>query len=74
MLVLKNILSFDSLFQESLQCVQNSLVRIVTNTTKYSHITAVRRSLHWLPIKYCSVFRMAILLYEFLHSGYAKIL
>ena len=26
-----------------LQCVQNSLVGIVANTTKYSHITPVRK-------------------------------
>ena len=32
-----------------LQCVQNSLARIVTNTTKYSHITPIRKILHWLP-------------------------
>ena len=38
-----------------LQCVQNSLARIVANTTKYSHITPVRKALHWLPIKYLSL-------------------
>ena len=27
-----------------LQCVQNSLARIVTNTTKYSHITPIKKS------------------------------
>ena len=35
-----------------LQCVQNSLARIVGNTTKYSHIPPVRKALHWLLIKY----------------------
>ena len=35
---------------QKLQCVQNSLARIVANTTKYSHITPVRKSLHWLPV------------------------
>ena len=38
-----------------LQCVQNSLPRIVANITKYSHITPVRKELHWLPIKYNKV-------------------
>ena len=52
-----------------LQCVQNSLARIVANTTKYSHITPVRKALHWLPIKYCSIFKTAVLVYKFLHSG-----
>ena len=43
----------DSLFRNlsalhlrKLQCVQNCLVRIVTNTHKYSHITPVTKSLH----------------------------
>ena len=36
-----------------LHCVQNSLVRIVANTTRYSHVTPVRKRLHWLPIKHC---------------------
>ena len=52
-----------------LQCVQNSLARIVANTTKYSHITPVGKALQWLLIKYCSIFKTAMLVYEFLHSG-----
>ena len=55
-----------------LQCVQNSLARIVANTTKYSHITPVRKALHWLPIKYRSIFNTAMLVYKFLHSGNPK--
>ena len=34
--------------------------RIVANTTKYSHITPVRKRLHLLPIKHRSVFKTAI--------------
>ena len=55
-----------------LQCVQNSLARIVANTTKYSHITPVRKALHWLPIKYRSIFKTAVLVHKFLHSGNPK--
>ena len=47
----------------NLQCVQNSLARIFANTTKYSHITPVRKALHWLPIKYRSIFKTAMLVY-----------
>ena len=43
-----------------LQCVQNSLARVVANTTKFSHITPVRKALHWLPIKYRSIFKTAV--------------
>ena len=52
-----------------LQCVQNSLARIVTNTTKYSHITPVRKILHWLPIEQRSIFKTALLMYKFLNCG-----
>ena len=55
-----------------LQCLQNSLARIVANTTKYSHITPVRKALHWLPIKYHSIFKTVVLVYKFLHSGNLK--
>ena len=55
-----------------LQCGQNSLARIVTNTTKYSHITPVRKTLHWLPIEHHSIFKTALLMYKFLHRGYPK--
>ena len=49
-----------------------SLARIVANTTKYSHITPVRKSLHWLPVLHRSVFKTALLVYKFLHSGHPK--
>ena len=49
------------------QCVQNSLARIGANTTKYSYITSVRKSLHWLPIMHR--LQDALLVYNFLHSG-----
>ena len=45
---------------------------IVANTTKYSHITPVRKSLHWLPVLHRSVFKTALLVYKFLHSGHPK--
>ena len=39
---------------------------------KYSHITPVRKTLHWLLINYCSIFKTAVLVYKFLHSGNPK--
>ena len=53
-------------------CVQNSLVRIVTNTTKYSHITPVRKIIHCLPIEHRLIFSAALLLCKFLHCGNPK--
>ena len=34
-----------------LQRIQNSLARVITNTSKYQHITPTLEKLHWLPIK-----------------------
>ena len=64
--------SLSALDLRKLQCVQNSLSRIVINNTKYSHITPVRKILHWLPIDHHSIFKTALLMYKFLHCGYPK--
>ena len=64
--------SFSALDLRRIQCVQNSLARIVANTTKYSHITPVRKSLHWLPIMHRSIFKVALLVYKFPHNGHPK--
>ena len=57
-----------------LQCVQNSLARTVTNTTKYSFITPVRKTPHWLPIEHRSIFKTCLLVYKFPYGGYSKYL
>ncbi len=36
---------------DKLQRVQNAAARMVTKTKKYDHITAIRKELHWLPVK-----------------------
>ena len=61
-----------ALDMHKLQCVQNSFARIVANTTKYSHITPVRKALHYLLLKYRSIFKTAVLVYKFLYSGKPK--
>ena len=48
-----------------LQFVQNSRARIIINTTNYSHITLVTKTLHCLPIEHRSIIK-------FLQSGYQK--
>ena len=64
--------SLSALDLRKLQCVQNNLARIVTNTTKYSHITPVRKILQWLPIEHRSIFKTALLVYNFLNCGHPK--
>ena len=54
---------------QRLQCVQNSLARIVSRSSRFSHITPVLRSLHWLPIKHRIRFKTLSIIYKFLHTG-----
>ena len=68
------VLSLAALDLCKLQCIQNSLARIITNTTKYSHITPVRKTRHWWPIEHRSIFKAVLQVYKVLHSGYPKCL
>ena len=53
-----------------LQSIQNSAARIVTNSSKYTRITPVLGKLHWLPIQFHSEFKLATLVYKFIHTGF----
>ena len=55
-----------------LQSIQNSAARIVTNLCKYTRITLILRKLHWLPIQFRSEFKLATLVYKFIHTGFDK--
>ena len=55
-----------------LQSIQNCVARIVTNSCRYIHITLVLRKLHWLPIQFRSEFKLATLVYKFIHTGFPK--
>ena len=47
-----------------LQRVQNAAARLITGTAKFSPITPVLRTLHWLPIKQRVQFKMLILVFK----------
>ena len=47
-----------------LQRVQNAAARLITGTAKFSRITPMLRSLHWLPIKQRVRFKMLILVFK----------
>ena len=55
-----------------LQSIQNSTARIVTNSCKYTLITPLLRKLHWLHFQFCSEFKLATLVYKFIHTGFPK--
>ena len=52
-----------------LQLVQNSLCRVVTRSSKYSHITPHLKKLHWLPVKYRIQFKIGLVTYKILNQG-----
>ena len=52
-----------------LQLVQNSLCRVVTRFSKYSHITPQLKKLHWLPVKYRVQFKIGLITYKILNQG-----
>ena len=39
---------------------------------RYTRITPVLRKLHWLPIQFRSEFKLATLVYKFIHTGFPK--
>ena len=51
-----------------LQRVQNSAARLVFNIPRYSHITPVLISLHWLPVKFRIDFKVILITFKVLHG------
>ena len=52
-----------------LQLVQNSLCRVVTHSSKFSHITPQLKKLHWLPVRYRVQFKIGLITYIILTQG-----
>ena len=58
-----------------LQRVQNAAARLVTGTSRYSHITPVLYKLHWLPVKERITFKLSVMAFKAIHglaSSYIK--
>ena len=51
-----------------LQRVQNTVARIVTRTSRYSHITPVLKHLHWLHVNYRVQLKILMHAYKALHG------
>ena len=62
--------SLSSLNMRKLQCIQNTLARIVTNCNKYTRASPILKRLHWLPVESRCIFKTATLVYKFLHSDH----
>src|SRR5271163_4500933 len=48
-----------------LQSVLNSSARLATRTSRFAHITAVLRELHWLPYPQRITFKICLTVYKF---------
>ena len=62
--------SLSSLNMRKLQCIQNTLARIVTNCNKYTRESPILKRLHWLPVEFRCIFKTVTLVYKFLHNGH----
>ena len=51
-------------------CIQNTLVRIITNCNKYKQAPPIFKRLHWLQVEFCCILKTATLMCRFLHSGH----
>ena len=53
-----------SFHKRKLQCIQNTLGRIVTNCNyRYSRAMPILKKLHWLPVEFRCIFKMATLVF-----------
>ena len=50
-----------------LQCVQNYLARVATQSPHFSH-SVLLKSLHWLPVQYRIIFKICTITYQALSS------
>ena len=51
-----------------LQRLQNAAARLISNVPRYSHITPVLRSLHWLPVKFHIDFKILLLTFKVIYG------
>ena len=51
-----------------LQLLQNSTARIIGNVPRHQHIAPTLKQLNWLPIKYRSEYKIALLAFKILHG------
>ena len=61
--------SLSSFHMCKLQCIQNTLGRIVTNCNRYSWASPIVKKLYCLPVEFRCIFKTTTLVYKFLHSG-----
>ena len=63
---------FRSLSFTRLQNIQNCLAHFVSAVSRFSHVTLILKSLHWVPVKQQIIFKTPLLIYKFLTTGKPK--
>ena len=53
---------------------QNTLSRIINRSSKYKPVRPQLKALHWLPIEFRIKFKLSVLMYKVIHSGYPRYL
>ena len=51
-----------------LQNVQNTAARLISRSSRYSHITPILKELHWLPVKYRTQYKILTHTFKALHD------
>lgn len=51
-----------------LQLVQNAAARLLTSSSRYTHITPILSSLHWLPVRFRIDFKILMFVFRALHG------
>ena len=51
-----------------MQRLQNAAARLISNVPRYSHLTPVLCSLHWLPVKFRIDFKILILTFKAIYG------
>ena len=62
-----NSLLYNTANKAKLQRVQYFLARVVTHS-RFSHSVPLLKSLHWLPVHYCIIFKICTTAYQALSS------
>ena len=63
-IVIHSTMAFSQANLNIIQRIQNTLARVVTNTSKFEHITPILKKLHWLPIKQRIDYKLCLLTYK----------
>ena len=57
---------------QKLQKVQNAAARVIVGISKYDHITETLKNLHWLPVKYRTLYKLVLIVFKSLHHEAPK--